>query len=281
MFYRFLKFIRLSCGLGMLCVLLLQASCSAPKNIAYFQQAAVLHGMAVPEVQPFRLRSQDKINVVVNSANPMLESQFTLTARNGSSQILGSTSTPRTAAGRTSGSAYTVAYTVDEQGTIHFPVLGRISVAGKTRQELATYIEDRLRARELVDDPIVTVEYVNLGVNVLGEVNRPGHVDITQDHFTVIDAIAAAGDLTINGRRQEVMVTRQVNGVNEVYYLDLTNMQQVLTSPAFYLQQSDLVYVSPSDKRKREARAMGNALGTPTVWVSIASLLVALGGIFF
>ena len=241
------------------------ASCSVPRDVAYFQDAEALHGMAVATSEQFRLRPEDRVKINVNSSNAMLEEQFSLT-------ISGQQSTS---------SRQQVVYTVDEQGTIHFPVLGRISVAGKTRQELATYIEDRLRARELVDDPIVTVEYVNLGVNVLGEVNRPGHVDITQDHFTVIDAIAAAGDLTINGRRQEVMVTRQVNGVNEVYYLDLTNMQQVLTSPAFYLQQSDLVYVSPSDKRKREARAMGNALGTPTVWVSIASLLVALGGIFF
>ena len=252
-------------------------SCSTPKDIAYFQDAEALNNMALQAERQFRLRPEDKINIVVNSSNPMLEQQFTLTASTNSSNILGA----ETTAGKSSGNSQVIAYTVDEQGTINFPVLGKINVAGMTRGEVADYIKDRLIARELVTDPIVTVEYLNLSVKVMGEVKQPGIITITKDHFTILDALSQAGDLTIDGNRCNVMVNRNVDGANRVYYIDLTNMQQVLTSPAFYLQQSDLVYVSPSDKRKREARAMGNALGTPTVWVSIASLLVALGGIFF
>lgn len=251
-------------------------ACSSPKDIAYFQDASNLNEMLVQQEQQFTLRPEDKINIIVNSSNPMLEQQFTLTA-SVSSRGIGAPVTPKTTAGGSnSSSGMVIAYTVDSQGTINFPLLGKISVVGKTRQQVAEYIQDRLIARELVDDPIVTVEYVNLGINVLGEVARPGHIDITRDHFTITDAIAHAGDLTINGNRQNVMVTRQVDGLNQIYYIDLTNMQSMMQSPAYYLQQNDLIYVSPNDKRKRESKAVGNTFNTPGFWMSATSLLMTV-----
>ncbi len=251
------------------------SSCSTPKNVTYFQDATMLNGMAVQDEQQLRLRPEDKINIVVNSSNPMLEQQFTLTTAN-TTRVLGAAVVAKTTGGASAGNSQVLAYTVDEQGTINFPVLGKISVGGKTRKEVAQYIQQRLIARELVSDPIVTVEYVNMGVNILGEVAHAGRIDITKDHFTIIDAIASAGDLTINGDRSNVLVTRQVDGANQVYTLDLTNMQSVLTSPAYYLQQNDLVYVSPNNKRKREANATGNTFNSPSVWISIASLLTTI-----
>ena len=263
-------------GATLFCMMgLCLTSCSTPKDVTYFQDAKFLDGMAVQAEQQLRLRPEDKINIVVNSSNPMLEQQFTLTTMN-SSYVLGSSVSPKTTVGGTNGSGQMVAYTVDEQGTIEFPVLGKISVGGKTRKEVAQYIQSRLIARELVSDPIVTVEYVNMGVNVLGEVNNAGHIDINKDHFTIVDALARAGDLTINGNRRNVLVTRQVDGQNKVYNVDLTNMQSMLQSPAYYLQQDDLVYVSPNDKRKREANATGNTFNTPAIWISIASLLTTI-----
>lgn len=267
-----------SCLLTAGTIALLTLSCSTPKNITYFQDADKLNGMAVQAEQQFRLRPEDKINIVVNSSNPMLEKQFTLTAPN-SNYTLGAAVTPKTTNGSTRGDGQIVAYTVDEQGTIDFPVLGRITVGGKTRKEVAQYIQDRLVARELVSDPIVTVEYVNMGVNVLGEVSKPGHIDIRNDHFTIVDALAYAGDMTINGNRNNVVVSRQNDGANMVYTLDMTNMQQVMNSPAYYLQQNDLVYVSPNNKRKREANASGNTFNTPAVWISIASLLTTIAAL--
>lgn len=260
--------------LGMACAWF--TSCSTPKDVTYFQDATLLNGMAVQAEQQLRLRPEDKINIVVNSANPMLANQFTLTTMS-PNYTLGSSVTPQKTSGKTnSNNGQMVAYTVDEQGTIDFPVLGKISVGGKTRKEVAQYIQDRLIARELVSDPIVTVEYVNMGVNVLGEVNKAGHIDITKDHFTVVDALSYAGDLTINGNRRHVLVTRQVDGENQVYSLDLTNMQSTLNSPAYYLQQNDLVYVAPTNKRKREADATGNTFNNPSIWISIASLLTTI-----
>ena len=261
---------------GSLTLMLLLDSCAVPTNIAYFQDAAALNQMAISETEQFKLRPEDKINIIVNSANPMLENQFTLTTRGNVQQTLGASVPPVTTAGGSFSSSQPIAYTVDDQGTIKFPILGKISVAGKTRKEVAQYIEERLVARDLVKDPIVTVEYLNIGVNVLGEVNKAGRINVTKDHFTVLDAITSAGDLTINGKRENVMVCRQVDGVNQVYYLDLTNMQSLLQSPAYYLQQNDLVYVSPNSKRKREANSVGNTFTTPAIWISIASLLTTI-----
>ena len=236
--------------------------------------------MALQTEQKFRLRPEDKINIIVNSSNPLLEQQFTLTAKTNGNSSLGADVAPETTAGGSSSGGMLLAYTVDEQGTIDFPLLGKIRVEGMTRGEVASYIKGRLVERELVSEPIVTVEYVNLSVNVLGEVAKPGNVPITKDHFTIVDAISRAGDMTINGNRRAVMVNRNVDGVNEVYYIDMTNMQQALLSPAYYLQQNDLVYVVPSNKKKREATDMGNTFHGPYIWLSIASLLASLIAIF-
>jgi polysaccharide export outer membrane protein len=256
------------------------SSCSAPSNIAYFQNAEYIRGMALQDEQPLRLRPKDKINIIVNSSDPMLISQFNLTAATNSLRSLGATTYPQTSVGNTSnGTAQILAYTVDEQGDIIFPVLGKVSVSGRTRQEVATYLRTRLIERDLVRDPIVTVEYVNLGVNVLGEVNRPGRIDIQKDYFTIIDAITFAGDLTIHGQRENVLVMREVDGEDQTYVINLCDRQDMLSSPAYYLQQNDVVYVTPNPKKRREAYSAGNTFGQPSFWISLASFLTTLGAL--
>ena len=259
-------------------LLALVGSCSTPKDITYFQNAEALNGMALQAEQQFRLRPEDKISIVVNSSNPLLEQQFTRTAINRSGAVPGADASS-VSQNKNNGNNQMIAYTVDEQGTIDFPVLGKIRVAGMTRQEVSTYIKDRLIARELVTDPMVTVEYVNMSINGLGEVNSPGNVPSSKDHFTLLDALSMAGDLTINGNRRTVLVNRKVDGINKVYQVDLTNMQQTLLSPAYYLEQNDLVYVQPNNKRKRDSTVNGNTLHTPYLWMSISSLLVSIAAL--
>ena len=260
---------------SLICLL---GSCAAPKNVAYFQNAEAIRGMSLQNEQSLRLRPKDKINILVSSADPMLVSQFNLTAATSNMRSLGSTTSPKTTAGSTSGNstAQLLAYTVDEQGDINFPVLGKVAVGGKTRQEVAEYIRLRLIERELVLDPTVTVEYVNLSVKILGEVNHPGRIDITKDYFTIVDAIADAGDLTINGQRENVMVMREVDGEDQTYVINLCDRQDMLTSPAYYLQQNDVIYVTPNSKKKREAKSAGNVFNQPSIWISLASLLTTI-----
>ena len=251
-------------------------SCSAPKNVAYFQNAEDIRGMTLQNEQPFRLRPKDKINIVVSSTDPMLVQQFNLTSSSHSMRPLGSDLSPQTSIGSVTSGTQILAYTVDEQGDIDFPVLGKIAVEGKTRQEVAAHLRSRLIERGLVTDPIVIVEYVNLAVNVLGEVNRPGRIDVMKDYFTILDAIGAAGDLTINGQRENVMVFRSVDGEDQTFIINLCDRQDILTSPAFYLQQNDVVYVTPTAKKQREANSTGNTFNQPSVWISIASLLTTI-----
>lgn len=251
-------------------------SCSAPTNVSYFQNAEAIRGMTLQNEQPFRLRPKDKINIVVSSTDPMLVNQFNLTSVSQNMHALGTTLAPQTSVGGSTSGSSILAYTVDEQGDIDFPVLGKIAVEGKTRQEVAAYLRARLIARELVLDPIVTVEYVNLTVNILGEVNHPGRINIQKDNFTILDAIAEAGDLTIYGQRENVMVMREVDGEDQTYVIDLCDRQDILTSPAYYLQQNDVIYVTPNPKRRREAKTAGNTFNQPSVWISLASLLTTI-----
>ena len=195
---------------------------------------------------------------------------------------LGSITAPLTTTGSTGGgTAQLLAYTVDEQGDINFPVIGKVAVEGKTRQEVADYLRRRLIERDLVKDPIVTVEYVNLAISVLGEVNRPGRIEMMKDNFTILDAIAYAGDLTIDGQRENIMVFREVDGEDQTYLINLCDRQNVLSSPAFYLQQNDVVYVTPNAKRKREAKTTGNIFNQPAIWVSLAGLLTTISALLW
>ena len=257
-------------------------SCAAPNNVTYFQNAEDVRGMTLQGELPFRLRPKDKINIVVNSTDPLLVQQFNLTSSSSSMRPLGSYSTPQTSVGNArSGTNLILAYTVDEQGDIDFPVLGKVAVEGKTRQEVAAHIKSRLIARDLVKDPIVIVEYVNMAVSVLGEVNHPGRLEVMKDYFTIIDAIAAAGDLTINGQRENVMVMREVDGEDQTYVINLCDRQDVLSSPAFYLQQNDVIYVSPNPKRQREFRSTGNTFNQPAFYFSLTSLLLTIAAFAF
>lgn len=254
----------------------LLSSCQAPKQVVYFQDAEQMRQLTLPPQQPLCLQPGDKICIVVNSADPMLESQFTLTAATQRSVLSGEYANSARVDRVNSNTASMVAYTVDEQGDIHFPVLGKVPVSGKTRLEAADYIKRRLIERRLVNDPIVTVEYVNLHINVLGEVKNPGRISLSSDHYTLLDALAIAGDLTINGNREQVMVLRNVDGEDHTYIINLCKKQEVMFSPAYYLQQNDVVYVAPTRKRMREQDATSNVLQQPTFWISLASLATTI-----
>lgn len=262
--------------LSILLCLVILCSCSTPTNIVYFQDLNSIDKLKVQTEQSFRLRPEDKINIIVNSKDPALEQLFTLTSPN-QRNVLGASSTPNTVASRNGGSTQMpIAYTVDSKGDIYFPHLGKLHVVGMTRLEVAELIRKTLIEYNLVNDPVVTVEYVNLAVSVLGEVNKAGRIEINKDHFTILDAISHAGDLTINGQRENVMVIRQQNGEQKTYLINLCSSQSVVESPAFYLQQNDVVYVSPNERRQRDSNAGGNTVFTPSFWISATSLLTTI-----
>ena len=167
-------------------------------------------------------------------------------------------------------------YTVDSKGNIDFPVLGEIHIAGMTREEVAAYIKKELQSHDLIKDPVVTVEYMNLSVAVMGEVNNPGRFSIDKDNLTILDALSQAGDLTIYGKREKVLVLRKEEGKQRVYGVNLCSAEHLYTSPAYYLQQNDVVYVEPNATKARQSTVNGNNVRSTSFWISLASLLTSI-----
>ena len=262
-------------------VLAAMASCATPANISYFQNAVNDTTLTPAKAQPIRLKPMDQISVIVNSRDPQVTAMFNLpyyTTRIGEAQTLTSmagTGSSLTASNSISG------YTVDSNGYIDFPVIGPILVADRTREQTAEHIKELLIESRQIKDPVVTVEFMNLGFSVLGEVTRPGRFKIDRDRFTILDAIGLAGDLTINGQREDVTLIRHDGKKDHIYKINLLDARQMYASPAFYVQQGDVIYVTPNDKRRREATVNGNNVRSSSFWVSIASLATSIAVLIF
>ena len=164
-------------------------------------------------------------------------------------------------------------YRVDEEGYIEMPVLGKLHVAGLVRAEAENLIKSALEKQVL--NPMVQVNLVSAKVSVLGEVARPGTVSISNGRLTVLEALAAAGDMTPYGRRDNLLITREVNGKMEFARLDLTK-DNLLTSPYYYLQQNDVIYVSPNGVRAVNSANVSLWLSTVSTLASAATVIVTI-----
>lgn len=255
-------------------VVLMLGSCSTPKNIVYFQD--VQDGTVVtPESKlDIKVKPEDKLSIIVTTQDPALSSLFNLVTTN---NRIGTTSSTNTIGSQSSSSGQTAYYTVNRMGDINFPVLGELHIAGMNRYEVAEFIEKKLQADDLVKDPIVTVEFANTGLSILGEVKAPGRYEFNRDQMTIVDAIAMAGDLTMNGERESILVMRKDgDGRQQGYRINLLDMEQLAQSPVYYLQQDDIIYVQPNDKTKRETTANGNSPFTPSFWMSLGSFAITI-----
>ena len=241
--------------------LLVLSACGTPQQIAYFQDfnqnpdTLVNLKSAVITAKP-----TDKLYIGVKSKDPQISQLFNLTGTASTSSI--------------AKDAYY--YTVDSKGNIDFPVLGTVHVANLSREQVAEKIKKALIDASLVKDPVVTVGLSNLHYSVMGEVNHPGQFAIEDEKVTILDAISNAGDLTITGVRDDVMVLRQENGHQKIYKINLCSGKDVFSSPVYYLQQNDVVYVSPNDTKKRTSTVNGNTIQSTGFWLSVSSLAVAI-----
>ena len=255
-------------------------SCSAPSQVTYFQDLRPGESeQKVVAATEIKVRPGDKLSIIVNSRDPQLTQLFNLPYV---TQQIGQVSASKGSGSVSSGTSQGISgYTVDEKGMIDFPVLGKIEIAGKNREEIAAFIKEELLAKNLVKDPVVTVEYMNLCISVLGEVTQPGRYSIDRDKVTVLDAISMAGDLTIYGKREKVLVLREENGVQHVYGINLCSAEHLYTSPVYYLRQNDVVYVEPNNVRARQSTVNGNNVRSTSFWISLASLLTTVAVLVF
>lgn len=251
-----------------LAAVLALTSCGSLKKVAYFQDANDSTDFVVAKFDKIRFQPDDKLVIIVNSRDINLTNLFNLPYI---TQRLG---TPAEAS--TSYSQGVSGYTIDSKGDIDFPVLGKVHIAGLTRGEVEDHIKNLLVSNRLVQDPVVTCDYMNLHVSVMGEVMKPGRYNIDNDSYTITDAIAAAGDLQIFARRDNVKVMRKIDGVQKTFEVDLTSSESLLSSPVYYLQQNDVIYVSPNEMRARQSTVNGNNVLSTSFWISIASLAATI-----
>lgn len=257
---------------GVALVLMLASSCSAPKDITYMQGFEQGDTQKVTAMRRITLQPDDAIGITVTSKDPALAEVFNLMVPQ---RRIGAGSES------TRGNSGVASYTVDPSGDINFPILGKIHVAGMTRPQLEAEIEKRLLTNKLLNDAVVTVDFLNANIAVLGDVKSPGEYPIDRDNMTVLQALSKAGDLNITGLRNNVLVVREENGKDVAYRLDLTNAEQLMQSPAYYLQQNDVVYVEPNDTKKRQATINGTTVLTPSFWLSVASFITTISVLIF
>lgn len=246
------------------------ASCNTSKKIVYFQDIQVNRPEAITEARDITVQPKDQISILVSSKDPQLAALFNLPRvqyRVGGSDLQNNN-------GEVAG------YTLDTEGYIDFPVLGRLYVAGMTKGEIASYIKKRLIDENLINDPVVTVEFMNLYYSILGEVNSPGKYMITKDQITLLEAISMAGDLTIYGKRDAVFVVREEDGQRVTHWVDLRT-QDLFHSPVYYLKQNDVIYVQPNKVRAGQSTINENSVKSVSLWISIASFLSSLGVLLF
>ena len=243
--------------------LLMVSSCKTPSNISYFQDFYNNPDTVINlQNKVITIKPTDKLYIGVKSKDQQISQLFNLTGGNSSSSS------------NVSKDAYY--YTVDGKGNIDFPVLGTVHVANLSREQVAEKIKKALLEASLVKDPVVTVGLSNLHYSVMGEVNHPGQFAIEDEKVTILDAISNAGDLTITGVRDDVMVLRQENGHQKIYKINLCSGKDVFCSPVYYLQQNDVVYVSPNDTKKRTSTVNGNTIQSTGFWLSVSSLAVTI-----
>lgn len=248
-----------------LMTIFLFVSCQSYKKVPYLQDVEVVEQAAQPvNLYDARIMPKDLLTIVVSCTSPELAVPFNLTvATQNSVATVGTTSQP-----------VLQQYLVDNEGKINFPVLGELKIGGLTKKEAEQMIVEKLKPY-IKETPIVTVRMVNYKISVIGEVARPGTFTINNEKVNLLEALAMAGDMSVWGLRDNVKLIREgADGKQEIITLDMNKAETIL-SPYYWLQQNDIVYVTPN-----KAKARNSDIGNSTsLWFSATSILVSLASL--
>lgn len=251
-----------------LTAVLVLASCGSQKDVPYFQNSESVDLSKSQYLYDARIMPKDQLTITVSTLDDQAAVPFNLTVP-----------TPQSANNRSSYSqAMLQVYLVDNAGFINFPVIGQLKVGGLTKSEAEKMIEDKIRPYMAAEEnPIVTVRMTGYQISVIGEVARPGTFTVSREKISILEALAQAGDLTIYGQRKNVQLIREdATGKKSIYVFDLTDAD-IINSPYFYLQQNDVVYVTPN-----KVKAQNSSVGSmTTLWFSATSILISLTSLLY
>ena len=234
-------------------------SCASRKDLVYFQPADSIALVTNYESNAPKLQPGDILAISVTADDVRATQPF-----NPISSYAGATG-----AGLQNNNPFIPTYAIDNNGFIDFPKLGKVKLAGKTRTEAIDYM--RQEVGKYIISPGISMELRNFRVTVLGEVKNPGTYPINNDRITLLEALGLAGDLTINGVRDNVLVIREQNGKKSEYRVNLTS-RDALNSPVYYLAQNDVVYVEPNGARIQSSKYTQNT----SIFVSVAGVLITV-----
>ncbi|MBQ8863843.1 MAG: polysaccharide biosynthesis/export family protein [Rikenellaceae bacterium] len=254
----------------LLSLILLMVGCSTYKDVVYLQDVTDGESRPIGQVQEITIQPSDVLSISVNAA----ESEKELVLPFNITPVMTNTGTSLDDATETTP---LYGYVVDPSGCINFPTFGKLHVAGMTRNELINFLSNKLIDEGQLTRPIVSVSFLNLKVNVLGEVNKPGTYSISSNKMTLLDAISMAGDLTIYGRRDKVLVIREEDGKRINAYVNLKS-KSLFESPYFYLKQNDVIYVIPNKRKADQSTIspwLSPVLSSVGVLASIVSVILS------
>lgn len=244
-----------------LLAIFIATSCASRKDLVYFQDKPLVSGQIKSAPEQLVYKPDDILTINVSAADPAAAIPFNLSLVSGNEDLV-----------NLSGGTRMQTYLVDFNGNIEFPTLGTIHIAGLTRIEATNMLKDRIS--EYAKDPIVNIRLVNFRVTIIGEVSRPGTYTLQNERITLLEALGLASDLTIFGKRTNVLLIREVDGAKQFSKIDLTSINAV-NSPLYYLQQNDVIVVEPNNARIRSSNYNQNnavlisAIGTLTTIVAV------------
>lgn len=253
------------CYLWLLLLPLAFTACTSYKSVPYLQNDSIVNQVSQnPQLYDARIQPKDLLTIVVSTTQAELAVPFNLTVP-----------TIVTTENRNLNSQPSLqSYLVDNQGYIDFPVLGKFRVVGLTKSETENLVKSKLKDY-LKEEPVVNVRFINYKISVIGEVNRPSTFTIANEKVNVFEALAMAGDLTIYGLRNNVKLIREdQSGVKQIITLNLNDANVVL-SPYYYLQQNDILYVTPNKAKAKTS----DITASTSLWVSATSILVSVASL--
>lgn len=239
-------------------LVLVLGSCASSKETTYFYQAPDSRFETTLENLEPVLQSNDLLSITVSSINPEAAEMF---------------NKANISEAQTSNAVGNIAnisgYLVDQDGFIRFPVLGKIKAAGKTKKSLREEITSILDKRKLLIEPIVDVRYLNYKVSVLGEVKEPTVLSVPSEKISIFEALGLAGDITIYGKKDDVVVIREENGAKVLKRLDLTS-NEIFSSPYYYLRSNDVIYVEANKSKVSSSSQL-------ILWIPVILSAISLG----